>query len=221
MPTNKHAIWIRFSAIYAVFLLILLVAPVVSAAPMSKQETESLFLAVVKRGDLKNAQILVANGANVNAKNQFGNSALYLAAMTGKADLVQFLLKKGARANQPNRNGRSALDAAANLGHAPVVRILLGKGANANAKDINGVTVLMTAVSMEVMARRLAASGYKPEHGQENRGPDPNLTIVKLLLSSGAKVDANSLQFANGEPRIKQLLLLHSKSRPQKKRPSQ
>lgn len=60
---------------------------------------EELFLAV-RRGDIDGvARLVEVHGANVNAVDEYDQSPLYLAALTGNLPLCRFLLAKGARSD--------------------------------------------------------------------------------------------------------------------------
>jgi hypothetical protein len=66
---------------------------------------------------------LLKAGANVNAANDVGTTALMLLAQRGNPDEIETLLKAGADARKKDAAGRTALDYlnAANCGH-PIVR---------------------------------------------------------------------------------------------------
>ncbi len=89
---------------------------------------------------------LLAAGANVNARNKWGSTALWLAATAGRGDLVDFLLRHGAELEIRDHDGRTVLMFVTKLGFFDdmVVR-LLAHGAEVNAQDAEGRTALMYA----------------------------------------------------------------------------
>ena len=81
---------------------------------------------------------LLQAGADVNAKNKDGDTALMLAAIRGPM-IVSVLLKAGADVNAKNNDGETALTLAADICPFPeVVSLLLQAGADANAITSNG-----------------------------------------------------------------------------------
>lgn len=55
-------------------------------------------------------KLLLTKGADVNAKDKLGQTALMLAASSGQGDSVTVLLDKGADAMAKDLNGRTAMD---------------------------------------------------------------------------------------------------------------
>jgi ankyrin repeat protein len=57
----------------------------------------------VERGNIDLVRQLLAEGADVNARPRYGNTALIEAAVVGHADIVELLLAAGADATQVKR----------------------------------------------------------------------------------------------------------------------
>jgi ankyrin repeat protein len=81
------------------------------------------------KGDTEKVQALLAQGADVNAKDKGGFTALMDAAWEGHTDTVQALLAQKADVNAKNKNGDTALMLANEKGHKDIVRILKQAGA--------------------------------------------------------------------------------------------
>jgi uncharacterized protein len=107
---------------------------------------------------------LLARGADPNAKNDSGVSALFPA--TDNLETTKLLVDAGAEVNARTEAGDTALIVAARrAGAVPVAAYLLEKGAEASAATQGGVTAL----------HRAATSG--------------DVQMLKLLLDRGAKVN--------------------------------
>jgi ankyrin repeat protein len=83
----------------------------------------------------KLVQLLVAHGADVNARATSGATPLFWAVMRDQKDDVNFLLDHGANPNIPDAYGNTILDCAIRLGFQSEVGLLVDKGADVNAKD--------------------------------------------------------------------------------------
>ncbi|MEM2677506.1 MAG: ankyrin repeat domain-containing protein, partial [Thermofilaceae archaeon] len=66
-----------------------------------------------EEGDLQRVKKLVENGANVNAKDEYGSTPLYLAVLNGHLELARFLVEKGANVNAKDIVGWTPLHIAA------------------------------------------------------------------------------------------------------------
>jgi ankyrin repeat protein/energy-coupling factor transporter ATP-binding protein EcfA2 len=127
----------------------------------------------VANGHKNPVESLLKKGANVNDKNNEGNTPLMLAAANGHKDSVEFLLKNGANVNDKNNEGNTPLILAAANGHKDSVEFLLKNGANVNDKNNEGNTPLMLAAT--------------------NKDKD----IVLYLLKQGAEFDSNDSSVVN------------------------
>ncbi len=115
------------------------------------------------------AQFLLANGADVDARNPKSSdrTALHLAAEGGHKAIVELLISYKANVRAADRNGFSPLHLAAQHGFRGVIETLLAHGADVNAKTLSGAIPLHFA----------AANGFK--------------SIAEVLLANGA--DPNAL----------------------------
>jgi ankyrin repeat protein len=138
-------------------------------------------------GDAAEAKRLIAAGADVNAKNNYGINAMLLAADIASTELIELLLKAGADANSANPDGETALHLVARAGNIEAAKLLLKAGAKVDPREKFGEqTPLMWAV-----ARRHPA-------------------MVEFLLTQGADVNARSAirdypRVATAESRAKSL----------------
>ena len=75
------------------------------------------------------AELLLVKGAEVNARDDRGNTALHLAALYNRDEFAQLLVTKGADADVANTDGKTPLDLAVERGHNAIVDILKKEGA--------------------------------------------------------------------------------------------
>ncbi|KAI1126751.1 acyl transferase/acyl hydrolase/lysophospholipase [Nemania abortiva] len=98
-----------------------------------------------KAGDGNTLQDLVDQGADVNAKDHEGETALFKAAKGGHEAAVMLLLDAGAIAGSRWDSGRTPLAFAAQNGHEHLVQILLEYGADPGSKSNTGRTPSLLA----------------------------------------------------------------------------
>ena len=100
------------------------------------------------KGDLASVRALIARGANVNAAQGDGMTALHWAAERGDSALTVTLLRAKANVRAKTRIGDyTPLHVAARTGSAPVVRALLKAGSDAKATTTSGATPLHFAAA--------------------------------------------------------------------------
>jgi uroporphyrinogen-III synthase len=127
---------------------------------------EAALTVASQKGHKEIAQMLLENGAGVNAKTLSGRTALYIASQNGYKEIVQMLLENGADVDAKTLSGRTALYAASEKGYNEIAQVLLENGADVNAKRAFGGMVLYVA----------SENGHKE--------------TVQLLLENGADVNA-------------------------------
>jgi ankyrin repeat protein len=159
-------------------------------------------LAAVRSGDIDAAMMLVLGGADVDAAENDGTTALHWAAYSGADALVVALLDAGADPNIPNRYGLTPLQAAADGGFAVSVVALLDAGADANAVLPEGETTLMAAARSGnlVVLEALLDAGSDPEARDGFYGETALIwaaienhdAAIELLTTRGAGVDTAS-----------------------------
>ena len=69
-------------------------------------------------------ELLVKNGADVNARDNTGSTALMMASYEGNVDVVKMLLENGADLNATEKSGKTALSIAKLKDNKEVIDIL-------------------------------------------------------------------------------------------------
>src|SRR5689334_16159745 len=152
-------------------------------------------------GSLDAMRLLIDRGADVNAQNAFGSTAL-MWSVSDPAK-VRLLLDHGAQVNTTAKSGRTALIIAGFTNpSADVVRLLLAKGAKVDVMDQRHVTPMNAATfgNDTATVKLLLDAGADIETADTFIGLTPlmnaagnrNLEAVKLLMAKGAKVNAVS-----------------------------
>jgi len=160
---------------------------------MNRNGRTSLHYAVTTR--LKTmAQLLLENGANIEAKDNHGHTVLAMAILLENMAMVQFLLENGANIEANDNLGHTVLALATRRGNMAIVQFLLEKGANMEAKNIKGNTVLAIAVLRKdkAMVQVLLEKGANVDT-KDKTGTTPIIhaaaqgcdDIVRLLLEKG------------------------------------
>ena len=139
---------------------------VASVATAGAQPPRVPLLEAVKAGDTAAVRTLLDGGAEVDAAEPDGTTALHWAAHHDDLRLATQLLEAGAAADAATRYGVAPLALAATNGSAAMLELLLDAGADPNRASGEGETPLMTA----------ARTGVVP--------------AVAVLLEHGAEVDA-------------------------------
>jgi len=89
-----------------------------------------------QNGDISIARILLENGAKVDIKEEYGNTALGKAVFNsrGKGDMIKLLLSYGADKNLKNNYGVSPYELAQKIANYPVAQYLVTDKKNLTRK---------------------------------------------------------------------------------------
>ena len=153
-------------------------------------------ISAARQGDDWTVARLIAGGADTNATNANGGTALMYASIKGDSTIAEMLLRAGARTDLKAKLGWTALALAAVKGHTEVVRALLAGGAAPDSRDAYGWTPLMRAADRrraEVVRLLLEIGGADPTIRQEAgltalhiAAAAGDAEIVRLLVAHGA-----------------------------------
>ena len=83
----------------------------------------------IREGNLEKVKELIESGADVNAKDNSGETALMWAAWYDRAEIAKILIDNGADVNAKNRWGKTALTGAICWGNTEVAKLLEEAGA--------------------------------------------------------------------------------------------
>ncbi|MHC4604941.1 MAG: ankyrin repeat domain-containing protein [Planctomycetota bacterium] len=180
----------------------------------SPSETES------KREDAIQWQIriirsLIAKGAQINLKDQHGETPLHHAAEHGSTRIAEFLIANGADVNAKNSKGETALHCATFWGYRQIIELLIAHGADINAKTNEGQTAMDIATQQDYpgLSTLLRESGQAQSYRSDSTGEiarkarnyatlhqavrSGDIEIIRWFIANGA--DVNEKNYWPGE----------------------
>uniref|UniRef100_A0A6P4E397 Protein TANC2 isoform X3 n=1 Tax=Drosophila rhopaloa TaxID=1041015 RepID=A0A6P4E397_DRORH len=151
---------------------------------MEPSSGELALTAAARHGCVDVVGILLSRGAQIDARNRQGYSALWLAVKEGHWSVVEHLLQRGALLDEPlGETRKTPLMIAAEEGHLELVDLLLARGSAREAQDHEG----FTALSWACLRGHLAAAKTLIEHGCNRHHEDHNgRTVLDLAAYQGA-----------------------------------
>lgn len=167
--------------------------------PVNQMTANLALLQAAEKGWVDEIEKLLAEGANIAARNRFGSTPLLLAAGNGHRKAVTALLAAGSDINHRNLGGGTALIRAAEGGHARAAKILIEAGAFIDHANNKGVQALTAAAFngdddvLELLLAKGARPGYIDRTGKSAivyAAAKGFGETVRLLADAGVDVNA-------------------------------
>ena len=135
---------------------------------MSKEQQEKLnqeLHSAAFNGNLDEVKGYIEQGAQVDAQDIGGYTALMKAAVNGNIEVIEYLIENGAQIDKRNNKKETALMGAALTGKLAAVKFLIENRADVNVQNETGYTALMYAAI------------------------NSKLPIIKYLIENGANIN--------------------------------
>ena len=174
-----------------------------------------------KKNPIEFAKILIAHGADINKPSATGHTPLTM-SLAACEELLPWLIEKGASPNQTIQSptefksadgGTPILHLACRYNKPNAVKLLLEKGADPNKMQVNefsyGNTALHIASSqrssacVEELLKSKSINVNALNKGQNTplheacASSNPNINLIKKLISAGAHVNVNNIYGLN------------------------
>ena len=158
----------RIAAVCAVALVVIMGVWFSRRTPALNPATQHLYQAL-KAKDVRAVSDTLAQGADVNARDEFGFTPLVWATVNAGAisgrpdttDALPLLLDKGADINAAGLGNETALIVAVKTNNPAAVKLLLDRKADTGIKNVEGKTALAFArgYRLSKIAAQLEAAG--------------------------------------------------------------
>jgi ankyrin repeat protein len=172
---------------------------------MMMESDEDTFFKAVDRGDVKAVKKFLENGEDINARNQWDETALIVAAGDGDLEMVQMLIEAGADVNaiETDVNPKvktTALLVAVKRDYAEITQILIDAGADLNMRYKYDTSILSEAVMSDAVNAAQALLDAGAEIEAANEKGETSLFIaaaygrkaLPLLIRAGANVNTKN-----------------------------
>lgn len=159
----------------------------ISPFPIAADTASDLQLQqAVAKGDLGAVRISIANGANIESRNDQGATPLIVAVEKDNLEIVKLLLENGANISAKDNYEETALIEAARSMNPNLMRLLLNAKPTLQEKN----DALFEAVRSGPVVIEMSVPGEKKPQNMKTRPELPEVTVTQLLLESGASLES-------------------------------
>ena len=185
----------------------LIVRPVLAALALTFSSAiawadNPALIETARHQDAEAVRLLLTSGADPDARQSDGATALHWAAYQEDVDMLAALVQAGANVNSTNRLGASPLYLAAKNGNAELIKNLLRAGADPNLTLPNGETPLMTAARSGTVegVQQMIAAGVDVNANEKSRAQTAlmwaaaqgHVEVARALITAGANLESRS-----------------------------
>ena len=155
--------------------------------------------------DYDRVRLLLGHGADPNARNAHGETPLFYAGSSGKAEIVELLIMNGANIDVQRLDGWTTLHRVIIARHYDAAEVLVRLGADLELRENIGMTPLIFAVNMYDLTKRDilgllithgadvnapgSHSGWRPIHSAASHGSNE---LIRRLVDAGADLKART-----------------------------
>ncbi len=164
---------------------------IATAVALFASEANEDLLSAARSGDLASVKALVSKGADLEAKTAYGQTPLYLAAMSGHDDVVAYLLDKGA-----STQVRDTFYKAPMLGfvlqrkHYATAKLLIAKGSGSPDDNLTAVAGAGNAELVQAVLDKGKPSQASLDKAYEMATYRKQTAVAELLKKAGAQEPA-------------------------------
>ena len=190
--------WYFSVAFIASVILTVEIAQTRSARPVE----DTVVVTAAERQDWVRVQSLIQEGADINANQPDGATALHWAVHWNDLETVAALIEAGAEVDAINDLGVPPLWIAIDGGNTDIAIRLIDAGANVNARLATGETVVMTAArnGLRTVVSRLLREGSDVRLAEHEAAQTAlmwaaaggHADVVRVLAESGAASDSRT-----------------------------
>jgi outer membrane protein assembly factor BamB len=170
------------------YLITAVLVGLAAAPARARDDKRDALWSAVRAGDTKAIHAALDKGAPVNATNEIGVSALWIAASNGKFDVIELLVKRGADVNV--RDGiwyMTPLSMSASGKKLDTAKLLIKSG----AKDVDAALTSAASAGNEAMVKMIVEQSKVGQDALNaalySATTAKNAKVQEILTKSGAK----------------------------------
>ncbi|HLH10460.1 MAG TPA: quinoprotein dehydrogenase-associated putative ABC transporter substrate-binding protein [Methylovirgula sp.] len=135
----------------------------------------------VLAADMQRVNFLLSKGADVNKRNEQGDTPLNIAVLQRDPELVKVLVEHHSDVNARGSDGMTPLLESVMQDDVPTLKILTSHGADLEARTSDGATPLAFAIAEDKMKAALALI----DAGADVNSKSSNLGLTPLMVAAG------------------------------------